>query len=87
LERKVWYRIHNEMSDEYKSHSIEGHDLPTDTEETTVVLITERDKVVSLWNEHKGGYTLITLPHIVTPYRDIVDKTRDRVTYQKLVTQ
>ena len=34
----------------------------------------------------KGGYTLVTLPHIVTPYRDSVDGTRDRVTYQKLVT-
>jgi hypothetical protein len=27
------------------------------------------------------------LSHIVTPYRDSVDGTRDRVTYQKLVTQ
>ena len=35
----------------------------------------------------KGGYTLVTLPRIVTPYRDIVDETRDRVTYQKLVTR
>ena len=35
----------------------------------------------------KGGYTLVTLPHIVTPYRDSVDGTRDRVTYQKLVTR
>ena len=34
----------------------------------------------------KGGYTLVTLPRIVTPYRDSVDGTRDRVTYQKLVT-
>ena len=33
----------------------------------------------------KGGYTLVTLPCIVTPYRDSVDGTRDRVTYQKLV--
>ena len=32
----------------------------------------------------KGGYTLVTLPRIVTPYRDSVDETRDRVTYQKL---
>ena len=29
----------------------------------------------------KGGYTLVTLPRIVTPYRDSVDGTRDRVTY------
>jgi len=36
----------------------------------------------------KGGYTLIvTLPRIVTPFRDSVDGTRDRVTYQKLVTR
>jgi hypothetical protein len=34
----------------------------------------------------KGGYTLVTLPRIVTPYRDIVDDTRARETYQKLVT-
>jgi hypothetical protein len=35
----------------------------------------------------KVGYTLVTLPRIVTPYRDSVDGTRDRVTYQKLVTR
>jgi dihydroorotate dehydrogenase len=35
----------------------------------------------------KGGYTLVTLPRIVTPYRDSVDETRDRVTYEKLVTR
>jgi len=35
----------------------------------------------------KGGYTLVTLPRIVTPYRDSVDGTRARVTYQKLVTR
>jgi hypothetical protein len=38
-------------------------------------------------SECKGGYTLVTLPRIVTPYRDSVDRTRDRVTYQKLVTR
>jgi len=32
----------------------------------------------------KGGYTLVTLPRIVTPYRDSVDGTRDRVAYQEL---
>ena len=37
-------------------------------------------------NSIKGGSTLVTLPRIVTPYRDSVDGTRDRVTYQKLVT-
>ena len=35
----------------------------------------------------KGGYTLVTLLRIVTPYRDSVDGTRDGVTYQKLVTR
>ena len=38
-------------------------------------------------NTIKGGYTLVMLPRIVTPYRDSVDGTRDRVTYQKLVTR
>jgi len=35
----------------------------------------------------KGGYTLVTLPRILTPYRDSVDGTRDHITYQKLVTR
>jgi hypothetical protein len=35
----------------------------------------------------KGGYTLVTLPRIVTPYREHVDETRGRVTYQNLVTR
>jgi len=42
------------------------------------------------FHEHyvgKGRYTFVTLPRIVTPYRDSVDGTRDRVTYQKLVTR
>ena len=34
----------------------------------------------------KGGYTLVTLPRTVTQYRDCVNMTRYRVTYQKLVT-
>jgi len=38
-------------------------------------------------NESKVGYTLVTLPRILTPYRDSVDETRGRVTYQKLVTR
>ena len=33
----------------------------------------------------KGGYTFVTLPLTVTPYRDSVDGTRDHVTYQKLI--
>ena len=28
----------------------------------------------------KGGYKLVTLPRILTPYRDSVDGTHDRVT-------
>jgi len=36
---------------------------------------------------NKGGYTLVTLPRIVTPYRNSVDETRGRVTYQKLATR
>jgi len=39
------------------------------------------------YNSSKGGYTLVTSPRIVTPYRDSVDGTRARVTYQKLVTR
>ena len=35
----------------------------------------------------KGGSTLVTLPRILTPYRDSVDGTRDGITYQKLVTR
>ena len=38
-------------------------------------------------NAFQGGSTLVTSPRIVTPYRDSVDGTRDRVTYQKLVTR
>ena len=34
----------------------------------------------------KGGPTLVTFPRTVTPYRDSVDATHDRVTYQKSVT-
>jgi len=37
--------------------------------------------------KYKGGSTLVTLPRIVTPYLGSVDGTRDRVTYQKLVTR
>jgi hypothetical protein len=35
----------------------------------------------------KGGYTLVTLPRTVTPYRDSMDGIRDHVTYQTLVTR
>ena len=49
---------------------------------TTQMTVDYRKSYASL-----GGYTLVTLPRIVTPYRDSVDGTRDRVTYQKLVTR
>jgi hypothetical protein len=32
-----------------------------------------------------GAHTLVTLPRIVTPYRDSVNGTRERITYQKLL--
>jgi len=32
----------------------------------------------------KVGYTRVTLPRIVTPYRDSVEGTSGRVTYRKL---
>jgi hypothetical protein len=35
----------------------------------------------------KGGYIFVTLSLIVALYRDSVDGTRDRVTFQKLVEQ
>jgi hypothetical protein len=34
----------------------------------------------------KGGYTLVTLPRTVTPYRDSVDGTRDHVRLRANVT-
>jgi len=37
--------------------------------------------------QSKAGSTLVTLPRNVTPYRDSVEGTCDRVTYQKLVTR
>jgi hypothetical protein len=43
--------------------------------------------VLCLLAATEGGYTLVTLPRTVTPYRDSVDGTRDHVTYQKLVTR
>jgi len=47
----------------------------------------KKKKKSSLGNVYtKGGSTLVTLPRIVTPYRNSVDGTRDHVKYQKLVT-
>jgi hypothetical protein len=42
---------------------------------------------VQIYVKGKGGYTLVTLPRTVTPYRDSVNGTGDHVTYQKLVTR
>jgi hypothetical protein len=44
-------------------------------------------KISSRASRPKGEYTLVTLPRIVTSYRESVDGTRDRVTYQKSVTR
>ena len=43
--------------------------------------------IEATYTNSKDAYTLVTLPRIVTPYRDSVDGTRGRVTYQKLVTR
>ena len=48
---------------------------------------TTRTEVQLVTRPDKGGYTLVTLPRTVTPYRDSVDGTRHRLTYQKLVTR
>ena len=54
---------------------------------------------VGIWPSHQRDDTVtagegvdvqrdaVTSPRIVTPYRDSVDGTRARVTYQKLVTR
>ena len=52
----------------------------------TLVYPSARWGVIRLCSR-KGGHTLVTLPRTVTPYRDTMDGTRDRVTYQKLVTR
>jgi hypothetical protein len=44
------------------------------------VSATERPQAHSL-----SGYTPVTLPHNVTPYRDGVEETRNYVTYPMLV--
>ena len=55
--------------------------------------VTQNSKYVTLSSRKphralfKRGSTLVTLPRIVTPYRDSVDGTRARVTFQKLVTR
>ena len=47
----------------------------------------KRDKLPNLTKMRTASYTRVTLPHNVTPYRDSMDGTRDRVAYQKLVTR
>jgi hypothetical protein len=47
----------------------------------------KRRNRLSFSDVYQDGSTLVTLPRIVTPYRDSVDGTRDRVIYQKLVTR
>jgi hypothetical protein len=54
---------------------------------TATVATSSHDAAQCVAVTPKGGYTLVTLPRIVTPYRDSVDGTRERVTYQKLVTR
>ena len=58
-------------------------DLPSDTKGRYYLCLVCAVLVLS----YQGAYTLVTLPRIVTPYRDGVDGTRARVTYQKLVTR
>ena len=57
------------------------------TDRTVVVSDTTAHVHVRLAKYPKGGHTLVTLPRIVTPYRDSVGGTRARVTCQKLVTR
>jgi hypothetical protein len=39
---------------------------------------------ISVYYTNKGGSTLVTLPRTVSPYRDSVDGTGDRVIYQNM---
>ena len=55
---------------------------------TVRVGCTKTSVTTNMWcATSQGGYTLVTLPRVVTPYRDSVDEIRARVTYQKLVTR
>jgi hypothetical protein len=46
-----------------------------------------KTNVTTVSANRKSGSTLVTLLRILTPNRDSVDGSRDRVTYQKLVTR
>jgi hypothetical protein len=48
---------------------------------TTKSYYIQRTLKVFTYKDSKGEYTLVTLPRVVTPYRDSVDETRVRVTY------
>ena len=65
------------------TRTFRSFDIYRQAELTVTVIVYFEGSVVNI----KGGYTLVTLPRIVTPYRESVDGTRDRVTYQKLVTR
>jgi hypothetical protein len=44
----------------------------------------EQEQERERFSASSGGYTLVTLPRIVTPYRDSVDGTRDSVNVSKV---
>jgi hypothetical protein len=54
---------------------------------TCVTAASSNEEMTDVWTGPSGGYTPATLPRIVTPYRNSVDETRARVTYQKFVTR
>jgi hypothetical protein len=70
------------LADEYWRFRGDNRGPSDDADSTYFINIGTKLGVTSL-----GGYTLVTLPRIVTPYRDNVDEIRNRVTYQKLVTR
>jgi len=63
------------------AHYVTAHYVTAHYAVLHAFLIVERPSIL------KGGLTFVTLPRNVTPYRDSVDGTRGRVTYQKLVTR
>jgi hypothetical protein len=83
----LWRKLHNELRHflYFSANNIEINKL---RRVRRAVYLAEKGNAYRLLLENsKCGYTLVTLPRIVTPYRDSVDGTRDGVTYQKLVTQ
>jgi hypothetical protein len=53
----------------------------------THFLVTKSGPVLKTQRSQLKVGTLVTLPRTVTSYRDSVDGTRNRITYQKLVTR